>query len=179
MFNVTQRSHLPLTAGGHGGKPARLRLRNLIALSLSMIVTAGCASQQLGMSVEQYITERSREWAEAYATGKAEVMDRILADDFIGTSPRGERFTKGDAIRSAKGSPGVYLAARLAKIDVRVFGNAAVAFGEDVQTLRSSPPVQERSVWTDTWVYRNGAWQVIASQEGRFAVKSATPGSAK
>jgi ketosteroid isomerase-like protein len=41
---------------------------------------------------QRYIVESERQWAESVATGDPSVVERILADDFVGVDPKG-RFT--------------------------------------------------------------------------------------
>ena len=53
----------------------------------------------------------------------------------------------------------------LSEIKVHVYGNAAVAVGTN--TLRGTYKGQDISGkyrFTDTWVNRNGKWQVVASE---------------
>jgi hypothetical protein len=38
---------------------------------------------------ERYIVESERQWAESVASGKISAVERILADDFLGVSPKG------------------------------------------------------------------------------------------
>src|SRR5204863_6345982 len=107
-------------------------VRLLAALLLVALVAPGCATRIATESIGNYIAERSREWTASYVTGRTEAMEEILAEDFVGTSPGGVRYTKADAISAAKNGPATVAAARLVKIEVKVFDDFALAFGEDL-----------------------------------------------
>ena len=132
-------------------------------------ILAGCANLQPAESVEKYIADRSREWTEAFVSGNTRVMEEIIAPDFRGTSTTGERYTKQGAIRDAKDGPNNFIYNRLSRVEVKVYGNTAVAFGADVMKLKSNPTVEETAVWTDTWLLRDGKWQVVASHESKLS----------
>ena len=145
------------------------RSRRLFLAFLVLIsnLLSGSANAQQPESVDKYITDRSREWTAAYLSGDTSVMEEILAADFLGTSSNGNRYTKQDAIKDAKDGPSYFLSNRLFKIEVKVYGSTAVAFGVDLMKLKSNPDVEEAAVWTDTWLLRNGKWQVVASHESK------------
>ena len=69
----------------------------IAAAATSALEATGCATWRDPVSVENYIVERSKEWTNSYVTGNPEVMERILAHDFVNTNPRGdEQFTSPD-----------------------------------------------------------------------------------
>jgi hypothetical protein len=54
---------------------------------------------------------------------------------------------------------------------VRFFGNMAVNQGQD--TIRTKDGRISHLVWTDTWLNRNGKWQIVQSQDAEVDVHSA------
>ncbi len=50
----------------------------------------------------KYMIDMERKWAEGVCTNNG-VISELLADDFQGTSTRGERYTKADELRDEKG----------------------------------------------------------------------------
>jgi hypothetical protein len=141
--------------------------RRFVLASALLPTTAltGCASHVRPGDTQKFIAEQSRNWTACYATGEAGVMERILAEDFVGTGPDGSRFNKQAALSSARQGPNVFASTTLDKVEVRLFGETAVVFGEDLLVFKSRSPAQQRTSWTDTWVYRAGNWQVVASHE--------------
>ena len=116
-----------------------------------------------------YMTDMSKAWADQACGGKW-VITEMLADDFHGTAPKGARYDKptGEPVFDAntKWSKDCKLDA----VDVRFFGDTvAVVYGAESKTveLPDGKPERRCLVWTDTWLLRNGKWQVIAVQDNR------------
>lgn len=109
--------------------------------------------------------EAERKWA-VLECEPSNVVAEALADDFVGTSPDGPIYTKKEALaedRSEKASGCKLLSAR-----VRFYGeNLAMIYGKETSTrTKSDGKVYVRTlIWTDTWLKRNGKWQIIAVQD--------------
>lgn len=119
-------------------------------------------------SVARSLIELERQWAETPSSHKIPVLERIFADDFLGTDPAGRRYTKAERIehlrRSGVGGPSNHLD----EVRVRFFGeNIAVLYGTESSTRRTTDGRDERLVfvWTDTWLRRNGRWQMVAAHD--------------
>jgi hypothetical protein len=65
----------------------------------------GCATVRSEAEVEQYIQDGSRQWAESVATGRTEDLERIIADDFVGTDPQGRRYDKAKMLENTREAP--------------------------------------------------------------------------
>jgi aminopeptidase C len=48
-------------------------------------------------------------------------------------------------------------------VKVRFYGNTAIAQGSESWEKRSGE--RGRFVWTDTWLLRNGHWQIVAAED--------------
>jgi hypothetical protein len=140
------------------------KLLGAAALS-TLLALLGCATRPYDESVEKTILDGARAWAESLATGDTEVLERIIAHDFVGTAPRGNRYTKRQLIEATKGAAKVFASNTLGKVTVRVFGDTAVAQGEEDWVKHEGEPISGRFVWTDVWVLRNGTWQIVAAQD--------------
>jgi ketosteroid isomerase-like protein len=115
---------------------------------------------------EKYITQSADDWAQAIAKGDTSTIARIMADDFRGVSSRGELYDKKTMIRQSierkyLSKPEVY------DVTIRFFGKAAVAQGYETWT-KLSDSTSTKSIWTDTWIYRNGKWQIVAAQDHKY-----------
>jgi hypothetical protein len=141
------------------------KLLDAAALSVTLLALLGCATRPSTEGVERTILDGDQAWAESLVTGDTEVLERIIANDFVGTSPRGNRYTKGELIGSTKDAPKVFASNTLGKVTVRVFGDVAVAQGEENWVKHKGEPIRGRFVWTDVWVLRNGKWQIVAAQD--------------
>jgi uncharacterized protein (TIGR02246 family) len=112
---------------------------------------------------EAEITEVERQWAETAVTGDISVIERILADDFLGTSPEGKQYTKQDFIKDMKTHPASFTSNHVNEVKVRLFDDVAVAQGNETFTRTNGE--KGRFVWTDVLRKRDGKWQVIAAED--------------
>ena len=59
----------------------------------------------------------------------------------------------------------IFISNHLNDVKVRFLGDMAVAQGNESWVRRTVTPLNGRFVWTDTWLHRNGAWQIVASED--------------
>lgn len=137
----------------------------ILATLTSALGAAGCASGRKLEEVQQYIARRSRQWTDCYITGNPEIMELILAPDFVNTNPRGRKSGKSAALQAAREGPGIFESAQAGPVEVRVFGDMALALGGDQLVLKEGTPREITTAWTDTWLLRQGQWLAIASHE--------------
>ena len=137
----------------------------MFAISLLCFVFCQCATVQTQPQTERYIIESERQWAESVATGDTTAIKRILADDFVGVDPKGRLYDKAAMIAETAQAPKEFVSNRLNQVRVRFFGNTAVAQGSESWVRRRGEPRRGRFVWTDTWICRNGQWQIVAAED--------------
>ena len=113
----------------------------------------------------QYIMESEKQWAEAVASGDSTVVQKILADDFIGVDTKGFQYNKEHEVHSTPEGPKYFESNHLNNIKIRFYGNMAVAQGDEIWVRYSGQPLTGRFVWTDTWLLRNGKWQIVAAED--------------
>jgi uncharacterized protein DUF4440 len=106
-----------------------------------------------------------KEWEASF--NDPAVIEKSLADDFVGTSPAGNVMTKKALLREAKEdtSPPPKTIAR--DLEVHFHGpNLAIVTGASKQfnRNRAGQIVDHEYRFTDTWVERNGEWRCVASQ---------------
>ena len=161
----------------------RLRLLHLMCLATCVLVlmTAAYAQQSHWATADdktaQFMIDMERKWAEGVCTNNG-VISELLADDFQGTSTNGERYNKEDELRDEKG-PHSARGCELDDAKVRFFSSSPA--GEDVAIIYGSehaigkdkmyPDAKRCQVWTDTWLKRNGKWQVAAAQDNKVDCK--------
>jgi hypothetical protein len=121
------------------------------------------AKQSSQAETENYIKQSESQWAEVDVTRDASVVERILADDFVGVAPDGSHYTKADEITSAKSPEKQYVSNHVVDVKVRFYGDTAVAQGSEAWEKRGG--VRGRYVWTDTWIRRNSKWQIVAAED--------------
>ena len=138
-----------------------------IALFLPLLL-ASCASTPRStaegqVEAESAIRKIEQDWAETAVTGDTPVIERILADDFVGTSPEGLPYMKQDFLKDMKAHPSEFTANQVNDVKIRFFDNVAVAHGNETFTRKSGE--MGRFVWTDVLVKREGKWQIVAAED--------------
>jgi hypothetical protein len=126
-------------------------------------------------SAEQELIGLDKEWGEAGLRGDTAVLERILADDFIGNSPTGVA-TKAQNIAEAKtNAPNITNATYVAdEYTVRFLDpNTAVMTHHAVEKgLNKGKEYNDQHRSIHVWVKRDGRWQVVASQATPIPQKS-------
>lgn len=105
------------------------------------------------------------------ACGGKWVANELFADDFKGTAPNGGRYVKPTAQPAYDPNTKWSADCRLDEAEVRFFGtDAALVYGKESKTVAVADGAHERRclVWTDSWLKRNGKWQIIAVQDNRI-----------
>lgn len=141
-------------------------LSALLCLSLSLPALAADKHD----AAERYIKQKEAEWAEQSVSNDDGLLRRLLADDYIGVSSSSQVENKTQQIEealAAQKQPSDFLSNKVDYVDVHFFSDSlAVAQGQESWTLRSGE--RGRYIWTDTWLRRNGQWQIIASQDTKI-----------
>jgi ketosteroid isomerase-like protein len=130
---------------------------------LGLLFLCDCSVEKDPKETERYFLDSERQWAESVATGDTSAIERILADDFIGVDPKGLLYTKQQMIDETRDAPKYFVSNRLNDVKVRFYGNTAIAQGSETWEKHSGE--RGRFVWTDTWLQRNGRWQIVAAED--------------
>ena len=118
------------------------------------------------MSAQQEIVQLEREmtnWQAANHRQEPLPHRGLFAEDWSGVDSRGTRFDKGQGLALIEGS--VFTGFVLDKLHVRVYGDSAVATGRVTfsGTFNGLQYTDRRSVFTNTWIRKDGRWQQVAS----------------
>ncbi len=140
----------------------------LPSIALACLGVAQAADTYSRSEAERYITDAEGAWAESVATNDASVLQRIMAEDCVWVLD-GEVWNKARAVSDAKKGPGDFLSDHLDYAHVRFFGDTAVVQGSETWIRKGGH--KGRFVWTDTWIRRNGQWQIVQAQDITVAIK--------
>lgn len=151
-----------------------MNLRVLLAvLAAGISLVAGEAmpaeASATSNTTAQWMIAQEKAWAEQ-SCGGPWVLSDLLATDFHGTSPKGTRYDKPHEAPVYDPATPFHTDCRLLEADVRFFGSdVAVVYGSEssIATLPDSKLERRCLVWTDTWLERDGKWQIIAVQDTR------------
>jgi hypothetical protein len=107
--------------------------------------------------------ESESDLAESTVTNDVGVLERILADDFVGVDVDGSHYSKADGIKDYRTHPSEFVFNHLTEVEIRFYGNAAVAQGN--WGWKKKDGTTGKFVWTDTWIERGGKWQIVAGED--------------
>lgn len=125
--------------------------------------------------VEATVKELEREWVDAIVNKRVDTLTRLLADEFVGTSPSAHRYTKGLAIEDLRSGRYVVTSMDLNEITVNAYGDMAIAFTNQTETSQyDGVDVSGHYHYTDVWLNQDGRWQAVASHGTRYT--GALPG---
>ena len=141
-----------------------MRKHTLFA-GLLCLALCDCTLDRKQDEAKQYIIESEHQLAESVASGDTTVIERLLADDFIGLDPGGKFYDKAKMISHTRDAPKYFVSNHVNQVKVSFYGDSAVAQGDETWERRSGEPRRARFVWTDTWVRRNGKWQIVAAED--------------
>ena len=156
----------------------RMNLLTLALVGSALLVVIPADAQEgrwadANDETAQWMIAKERQWAEQSCTHNG-IVKTLLADDFQGTSPAGGRYSKSDSVKRAENSKSQAHDCQLNETKVHFFGdNVALVYGSESAVDKNSKGVDEKEclVWTDTWLKRNGTWQIVAAQDTRVDCK--------
>lgn len=119
----------------------------------------------LHASTEHEVRQAEKEWAAAVTAKDFAKVDKILADDLIYAHSTGIVETKGQYLRKVRSGVQNYKAIEHQKIEVRVYGNTAVAHSHvRMAGTNASGPFDNKLMMMHFWVKDGGAWKLAAHQ---------------
>jgi ketosteroid isomerase-like protein len=105
------------------------------------------------------------EYQAAVKRNDAATMDRILADDFVLVTGRGQTFTKTDLLTQARTTTTVYEHQEEIEQKVRVWGDTAVVTALLWIKGATAGTVSDRKLWfSDTYVRTPAGWKYVFGQ---------------
>jgi hypothetical protein len=161
-----------------GGLMTVSQLRRMVLMIFAMTTMARAYGQQgqwatADNPTAKFMIDAERQWAEAACTHN-KIAQKILADDFQGTSPEGQHYTKSEEVSDAANTSTSAKDCRLIEAKVRFFGDSlAMVYGSETSARKAKDGTEQSLclIWTDTWFKRNDNWQIIAAQDTRFDCK--------
>jgi len=134
------------------------------ALIIATLLSASAFTQNDDQASDRaYIHQAESDWAESAANQDCGAMERILADDFVGVGVDGTHYTKVEAVNHCKTHESNFEFNHLKKVDIRFYGDMAIAQGSEGWKLKTGKPGE--FIWTDTWLKRNGTWRIVAAED--------------
>lgn len=147
----------------------------VIAASSVTIAQADGKRRRQMESVVEEIKRMDRQWIiEAYSSKDLKDFDRIVAEDFLITGSNGKILNKAQKRANVvadytEPSPDAIFKIEESSTQVRVFDKTAISTGYIIENYTyKGNKINDRVYFTNTYLKRDGRWQVVGSQFTRI-----------
>ncbi len=141
----------------------------LLILLVTMVhpgnFTAWAFGGREAVPVADHLMQMERDWAKAITARDTARIKEMVAPEATITTPDGTMQTRDEDL--AELASGAFTAELfdVSDMKVRVYGSCAVVTGKTMMKGKyNGEPIDDQFRWTDTFVLRNGTWQIVASQ---------------
>jgi ketosteroid isomerase-like protein len=149
------------------------RVRGIVTAAALALFAAAAPADDAKKAVAALDTQ----YQAAVKANDAATMDRILADDFVLVTGRGQAFTKADLLKDARGKTTIYehQEEEAGSQTVRVWGDTAVVTALLwITGTRAGAAIDYKLWFSDTYVRTKGGWKYAFGQAS-IALPKVTP----
>jgi len=115
--------------------------------------------------IEQEVLRLAEAWTTAELRGDTAFLETLLTDDFIGIGPLGFMLTQQEWLARHRSGDLKYEAFNLDEVKVRVYNDAAILIGRQVQNAAyRGNPIQGQFRTTLVFVRQQGQWRLASLQ---------------
>jgi hypothetical protein len=134
---------------------------------------AAAAQRPSDTESEAYMRKAEEDWAALALKKDPALIERILADDYVGVNSDNVVRDKAKmiALESGEDNSAKFASTKLDYVHYRHFGDTVIAQGGESLKWREAGKPDLSLIWTDVWMWRDGKWQVVASQDSVLAAK--------
>jgi len=123
------------------------------------------ASEGAPFTAEQALLQLENDWGAAARSKDKLWFERTFADEYTSIGSNGKMRNKTEDIAEMMSNSDTLTTDEVSDMRARVYGDMAVVTGRLHQVGKDKDGSFDRNYsWTDTWVKRDGRWQVVASQ---------------
>jgi len=142
-----------------------------------MSAIAGCGSSRQPGITQEELVRRTQEIMDAVAPGNPEPWNKYFADDAMYFDEKGRAMNKAALVKDVSPLPNGYSGnIKVLNAKGNILRDAAVlSYDLDETEVIFGQELKARYHGTDTWVRRNGQWQIVAGQMLRY-YEDPTPG---
>jgi uncharacterized protein DUF4440/uncharacterized protein DUF3471 len=144
-------------------------LRTSFALAIFFVATTFAVPSDVPIAHDELV-RRTQELYDAIVPGDQAPWKKYFADDCIFADEKGRVFDKPKLIADITPLPTGYSGKiKVQNAQSRIIGNTAIlSYDADETETIFGQHLKARYHITDTWLQRNGNWQIIASQAHRY-----------
>jgi len=145
------------------------RLLLLFAFA-ALSVTTIFVSANSGKSIETELVRNTQELFDAVAGGNQAPWQKYFADDCMYFDEKGRSMDKAALVKDITPLPAGYSGSiRIAGVKSHIEGNVAIlSYDMDETETVFGQKLSARYHATDTWMFRNNKWQIVAGQVLRY-----------
>ena len=141
---------------------SRLCVLSTVCVIVSISLFASPRTRSQSLTMEQEVKAVEQRWLEN--EDRADVVQSILADDFVHVLPVGF-ISKDDQLAFLRTHPNAFPGSKhFEELRVRIYGDVAIATGI-VSTIHDPGTKAKRNAFTDVFVRRDGKWLAVNAQE--------------
>src|SRR6266436_1091238 len=143
-------------------------MKQLALITFMSAATSVCAAD--APIAQDDLVRRTQELYDAVVPGNQEPWKKYFANDCIFADEKGRVFDKPKLIGDITPMPAGYSGTiKIVNAQSRILGNTAIlSYDADETETIFGQNLKARYHVTDTWLQRNGNWQIIASQAHRY-----------
>jgi hypothetical protein len=147
------------------------------AVVLAMMIVNGCGSRNA--ITQQELVRRTQELFDAVAPGDQTPWKKYYAEDSMYFDEKGRSMNKAELLADLTPMPaGIAGRIKIAKVQSHIERDVAIlSYDMDERETIFGQELTARYHATDTWMRRNGEWQIVAGQVLRY-YEDPAPGTA-
>ena len=131
----------------------------------ALVSSVAAASGPSKAADEAAVAALDTEYQSAVARNDAAAMDRLLHDDFVLVTGKGQVFTKADLLAEARSGRYVYERQEDSQKTVRVWGDTAVVTALLwARGTEAGKPFEYRLWFSDTYIRTPAGWKYVFAQ---------------
>ena len=140
-----------------------MRTKVLISAVVWLALLPGWSQDVPGPNAASRVIALENAWSRAAEGKDMRALDGLLDSGFVYIDPDGRFMTKVEVLADVKGSDFQQVVTE--GMTAHVYGTAVIVTGMfKMKGIENGKPFMRRGRFTDTWVYRSGAWACVASQ---------------
>jgi hypothetical protein len=146
------------------------KMRSVTLLLCAATISLSSCTHRSPDITQAELTRRTQAMADAVATGDKSPWQRNFADDGLFFDEKGRSMDKPALLADLTGlPPGFSGTIQLNNVQSRITPDTAIlAYDQDETETVFGRALSARYHSTDTWLRRNGTWQIVASQTMRY-----------
>jgi hypothetical protein len=115
------------------------------------------------------LVRRTQELFDSVTAGNQAPWKKYMTDDCVYFDEKGRNMDKATLVADITHLPTGYSGAIIAKVQSRIYGDTAIlSYDADETETIFGQNLSARYHVTDTWLRRNGIWQIVAGQVFRY-----------